>query len=59
MGGEYFLTQDPLNFNDELCNLIFYEKLNKQDLCDIYENGYISKDDLDFYIDYINFLKGG
>ena len=41
MSGEYFLTQDPLNFNDELCNLIFYEKLNEQDLCDIYVNGYI------------------
>lgn len=29
MGGEYFLEQDTLNFNDELCNLIFYEKTKR------------------------------
>lgn len=57
MGGEYFLAQDYYNFDDELSHLIFTEKLNKDDLRLLYEDGFLTEDDLDYYIDFYNFTN--
>lgn len=57
MGGEYFLAQDPYNFDDELLHMIYTDKLNNNDLHNLYEDGFLSQDDLDYYIDFYDFLK--
>ena len=57
MGGEYFLAQDPLNFDDEVLHMIYTDKLNKDDLYNIYEDGLFSKDDLDYYIEFYDYLR--
>ena len=55
MGGEYFLAQDPYNFDDELLHMIYTECLNEDDLRNLYEDGLLSQYELDYYIGFYNF----
>ena len=59
MGGEYFLAQDEYNFDDEVLHMIFTDKLNKDDLRLLYEDGLLTEDDLDYYIDFYDFIMEG
>lgn len=55
--GEYFLTLDKNNFDDEMKYHLFNNDINRADLLDLLGDGFISIQQYIDYVDYLDYLE--